>query len=68
MILTVQIANAIVAEAALSFLGLGMPPSQPSLGSLISSGFTYLFSRSWWICAVPSFTLIVLIFCYELAG
>lgn len=68
VIVTIQIANAIVAEAALSFLGLGMPPTQPSLGALISSGFTYLFSGAWWICAFPSFTLIVLIFVMNLLG
>ncbi len=68
VIVTIQIANAIVAEAALSFLGLGMPPTQPSLGALISSGFTYLFSGAWWICAFPSLTLIVLIFVMNLLG
>ncbi len=68
VIVTIQIANAIIAEAALSFLGLGMPPTQPSLGALISSGFTYLFSGVWWICAFPSFTLIVLIFVMNLLG
>lgn len=67
-LVTIQIANAIVAEAALSFLGLGMPPTQPSLGALISSGFTYLFSGAWWICAFPSLTLIVLIFVMNLLG
>ncbi|MGR0278139.1 ABC transporter permease [Marinomonas dokdonensis] len=68
VILSVQIANAIVAEAALSFLGLGMPPTQPSLGALISSGFSYLFAGSWWICVFPSVTLIVLIFVMNLLG
>ena len=68
VILTIQIANAIVAEAALSFLGLGMPPSQPSLGALISSGFNYLFSGAWWISVFPSVTLILLIFVMNLLG
>lgn len=68
VIATIQIANAIVAEAALSFLGLGMPPTQPSLGALISSGFAYLFSGAWWICAFPSLTLVVLIFVMNLLG
>lgn len=68
VILTIQIANAIVAEAALSFLGLGMPPTQPSLGALISSGFHYLFSGAWWISAFPSITLIILIFVMNLLG
>ena len=53
VISTVQIANAIISEAALSFLGLGMPVSQPSLGALISSGFEYIFSGSWWITVIP---------------
>jgi ABC-type multidrug transport system fused ATPase/permease subunit len=52
VISTVQVANAIISEASLSFLGLGMPVSQPSLGSLISSGFDYIFSGSWWIGCV----------------
>lgn len=68
VILTIQIANAIVAEAALSFLGLGMPPAQPSLGALISSGFNYLFSGAWWISVFPSVTLILLIFVMNLLG
>ncbi len=68
VILTIQIANAIVAEAALSFLGLGMPPTQPSLGALISSGFNYLFSGAWWISVFPSITLILLIFVMNLLG
>ncbi|WP_073580035.1 ABC transporter permease [Vibrio quintilis] len=68
VILTIQIANAIVAEAALSFLGLGMPPTQPSLGALISSGVSYLFAGAWWICFFPSIALIVLIFVMNLLG
>ncbi|MDA1379939.1 ABC transporter permease [Plesiomonas shigelloides subsp. oncorhynchi] len=54
VISTVQVANAIMSEAALSFLGLGMPVDQPSLGSLISVGFNYIFSGSWWITAFPA--------------
>ncbi|RBP85834.1 ABC transporter permease [Marinomonas rhizomae] len=68
VIFTVQIANAIVAEAALSFLGLGMPATEPSLGSLISAGFAYMFSGSWWICVIPSITLIILILAMNLLG
>lgn len=49
VISTVQVANAVMSEAALSFLGLGMPVNQPSLGSLIKSGFAYFMSGSWWI-------------------
>ena len=68
VIFTVQIASAIVAEAALSFLGLGMPATEPSLGSLISAGFSYMFAGSWWICVIPSITLIVLILAMNLLG
>jgi len=68
VIFTVQIANAIVAEAALSFLGLGMPATEPSLGSLISEGFSYMFAGSWWICVIPSVTLIILILAMNLLG
>lgn len=68
VIFTAQIANAIVAEAALSFLGLGMPATEPSLGALISVGFSYMFAGSWWICVIPSVTLIVLILVMNMLG
>ncbi len=68
VISTVQIANAIISEAALSFLGLGMPVSQPSLGSLISSGYSYIFSGSWWITVIPGVVLVVLVLVLNLLG
>lgn len=68
VISTVQVANAIISEASLSFLGLGMPPSQPSLGSLISSGFDYIFSGSWWITVIPGGLLVVLVLVINLLG
>jgi len=68
VISTVQIANAIISEASLSFLGLGMPVSQPSLGSLIASGFEYIFSGSWWISAIPGIVLVVLVMVINLLG
>ena len=68
VISTVQIANAIISEASLSFLGLGMPVSQPSLGSLISSGFEYIFSGAWWITVIPGAVLIVLVLVMNLLG
>lgn len=68
VISTIQIANAIIAEAALSFLGLGMPATEPSLGSMISIGFSYLFSGAWWICVIPSVTLIILVLVMNLLG
>jgi peptide/nickel transport system permease protein len=68
VISTIQIANAIIAEASLSFLGLGMPIAYPSLGSLIASGFDYLFSGSWWITTLPAVLLVVLILVVNLLG
>ena len=68
VISTVQVANAIMSEAALSFLGLGMPVDKPSLGSLISIGFNYIFSGSWWITAFPGICLVVLVLVINLLG
>jgi len=68
VISTVQVANAIMSEAALSFIGLGMPVSQPSLGSLIKSGFDYIFSGSWWITLFPGIALLVLCLFINLLG
>ncbi|QGY40854.1 ABC transporter permease subunit [Pseudodesulfovibrio cashew] len=68
VISTVQVANAIMSEAALSFLGLGMPQSQPSLGSLITAGFEYIFSGSWWITIFPGIVLVVLVLVINLLG
>lgn len=68
VISTVQVANAIISEASLSFLGLGMPVSEPSLGSLISSGFAYIFSGSWWITVIPGVVLVVLVLVMNLLG
>lgn len=68
VISTIQVANAIISEAALSFLGLGMPVNKPSLGSLISSGFEFIFSGSWWITVIPAIVLVVLILSINLLG
>jgi peptide/nickel transport system permease protein len=68
VISTVQVANAIMSEAALSFLGLGMPVTKPSLGSLIKSGFQYFFSGSWWITLFPGVVLILLVLSINLLG
>lgn len=68
VISTVQVANAIITEAALSFLGLGMPITKPSLGSLIRNGFEFIFSGSWWITVFPSIILVVLILSINLLG
>ena len=68
VISTVQVANAVMSEAALSFLGLGMPVTQPSLGSLIKSGFTYFLSGSWWITLFPGVVLVLLVLSINLLG
>lgn len=68
VISTLQVANAIISEASLSFLGLGMPVSQPSLGSLIRAGFEFIFSGSWWITTFPSIVLVILILAINLLG
>lgn len=68
VISTVQVANAIVSEAALSFLGLGMPVTKPSLGSLINSGFEFIFSGSWWITIIPGVVLVLLVLVMNLLG
>ena len=68
VISTVQVANAIMSEAALSFLGLGMPVNKPSLGSLINSGFEYILSGSWWITAFPALVLVLLVLVINLLG
>ncbi|MCK5098273.1 MAG: ABC transporter permease, partial [Desulfobacteraceae bacterium] len=68
VISTIQVANAIMSEAALSFLGLGMPVTKPSLGSLIKSGFDYIFSGSWWITVFPGVLLILFVLVINLLG
>jgi peptide/nickel transport system permease protein len=68
VISTVQVANAIMHEAALSFIGLGMPVSRPSLGSLIKIGFEFIFSGSWWITLFPGIVLVLLILAINLLG
>jgi peptide/nickel transport system permease protein len=68
VISTIQVAEAVMSEAALSFLGLGMPITKPSLGSLIRSGFEYIFSGSWWITLFPGVLLIIFILVILLLG
>lgn len=65
---TMDIAFAIMTEATLSFLGFGMPASQPSLGTLIKVGYSYLFSGEWWVVIFPSVMLIVLLVCVNVFG
>jgi len=68
VISTIQVAEAVMSEAALSFLGLGMPITKPSLGSLIRSGFEYIFSGSWWITLFPGVLLVIFILVILLLG
>jgi len=68
VIATVRIANAIILEATLSFLGLGVPITEPSLGSLISNGYQVLFSGYWWASVFPGILLMVLIISINLIG
>jgi len=65
---TVQVANAIALEATLSFLGLGLPPTEPSLGMLIANGFQYMMSGRTWISVYPGVALIVLIVAINIVG
>ena len=67
-IATINVALAVITEATLSFLGSGMPDTQPSLGTLIRIGNRYLFSGEWWIAAFPGATLVVLVLAINLLG
>ncbi|MDB5558096.1 MAG: transporter permease [Enterovirga sp.] len=67
-IATINFALAIITEATLSFLGSGMPDTQPSLGTLIRIGNRYLFSGEWWIAAFPGLTLALLVLAVNLLG
>ncbi|MEQ8292783.1 MAG: ABC transporter permease [Roseovarius sp.] len=68
VIATINLAMAILIEATLSFLGVGMPPTNPSLGTLIRIGNEYLFSGAWWIVIFPSLTLVALVLAVNLLG
>lgn len=68
VILTINLGLAIITEATLSFLGVGLPPTQPSLGTLISIGNKYLFSGDWWIVTFPGATLAILVLAVNLLG
>jgi len=68
VIATINLALAIIEEATLSYLGAGVPPTQPSLGTLIRIGQQFLFSGEWWILFFPSMALIVLALAINLLG
>ena len=65
---TIHVATAIITEATLSFLGVGMPPTSPSLGTLIRVGNDYLFSGEWWITIFPGVVLIMIALSVNLLG
>jgi len=68
VIATVGLAVAILTEATLSFLGVGVPATQPSLGTLIRIGNNFLFSGEWWIVMFPGITLVALVLSVNLLG
>ena len=68
VIATIGLALAIIEEATLSFLGVGVPPTQPSLGTLIRIGQQFLFSGEWWILFFPAVTLVLLALSVNLLG
>jgi peptide/nickel transport system permease protein len=65
---TLQVASAILIEATLSFLGVGVPPTSPSLGTLIRIGNDFLFSGEWWIVVFPGLTLALVALCINVLG
>ena len=68
VIATIGLAIAILTEATLSFLGVGIPPTKPSLGTLIRIGQDYLFAGEWWIVIFPGIALVVLVLAVNLIG
>ena len=68
VIATIQLALAVITEATLSFLGVGVPPTSPSLGTLIRIGNDYLFSGEWWITIFPGVALVVLVLSGNILG
>jgi peptide/nickel transport system permease protein len=65
---TINIATAIITEATLSFLGVGVPPTEPSLGTLIRVGNDFLFSGEWWVTVFPGAALVVMVLSVNLLG
>ncbi|MEJ6021059.1 ABC transporter permease [Ramlibacter sp. PS4R-6] len=65
---TIQVATAIITEATLSFLGVGVPPNSPSLGTLIQVGNKFLFSGNWWITVFPGAALVLIALSVNLLG
>ena len=68
VIATIGLAVAVLTEATLSFLGVGVPPTEPSLGTLIRIGNNFLFSGEWWIVIFPGAVLAALVLAVNLLG
>jgi peptide/nickel transport system permease protein len=68
VIATIGLAMAVLEEATLSYLGVGVPPTRPSLGTLIRNGQQFLFSGEWWILAFPAVTLVLLALSINVLG
>ena len=68
VIATIHLALAVITEATLSFLGVGVPPTTPSLGTLIRVGNDFLFSGEWWITIFPGIALVLLVLAINLLG
>ena len=65
---TINVATAIITEATLSFLGVGVPPTSPSLGTMINNGNNFLYSGEWWLVIFPGAALILLCMSVNLLG
>ena len=68
VIATINVATAIITEATLSFLGVGVPPTSPSLGTMINNGNNFLYSGEWWLVVFPGAALILLCMSVNLLG
>ena len=68
VVATVQIAHAVALEATLSFLGVGVPITEPSLGLLIANGYGYMLSGNYWIAFYPGLALLLVILAINLVG
>jgi peptide/nickel transport system permease protein len=68
VIATINLAAAVLTEATLSFLGVGMPPTYPSLGTLIRIGNEFVFSGEWWIATLPALVLVVIVLAVNIVG
>ena len=68
IIATINLGNAVIIEATLSYLGVGLPPTSPSLGTLIRIGNNFLFSGEWWMTIFPGVALVLLVLSVNLLG